>query len=118
MGQVMSKSSITTDRADGRRKRRNRMRPIHPGEILREDVLVEFGMSANALAKALGVPPNRVTAILNEERGVTADTALRLSRYLGTTPEFWLSLQASYDLRAAERDTGKAIARKVKPRAA
>ena len=94
------------------------MRPVHPGEILREDVLAELGMSANALAKALGVPPNRVTAILNAERGVTADTALRLSRYLGTTPEFWLGLQSSYDLRTAERDTGEAIARTVKPRAA
>jgi len=94
------------------------MRPIHPGEILREDVLAEFGMSANALAKALRVPANRITAILNEERGITADTALRLSRYLGTTPEFWLNLQASYDLRTAERHVGKVIARAVKPRAA
>ena len=94
------------------------MRPIHPGEILREDVLAEFGMSANALAKALRVPANRITAILNEERGITADTALRLSRYLGTTPEFWLNLQASFDLRTAERHAGKTIARAVKPRAA
>ena len=94
------------------------MRPIHPGEILREDVLAEYGLSANALAKALGVPANRITAILNEERGITADTALRLSRYLGTTPEFWLNLQTSHDLRKAEREAGKAIARTVKPRAA
>jgi antitoxin HigA-1 len=97
---------------------RNRMRPVHPGEILREDVLKELHLSANALAKALGVPANRVTGIINEARGVSADTALRLSRYLGTTPQFWLNLQTSYDLRKAERDSGQDIAKRVKPRAA
>ena len=96
----------------------NRMRPIHPGEILREDVLKELGISGNALAKELGVPANRVTAIVNETRGVSADTALRLSRYLGTTPQFWLNLQTSYDLRRAERESGQDIAKRVKPRAA
>lgn len=94
------------------------MRPVHPGEILREDVLPELGLSANALARALGVPANRITAIIKEDRGVTADTALRLSRYLGSTPEFWLNLQTSHDLRKTERESGEKIARSVKPRAA
>jgi len=97
---------------------RNRMRPVHPGEILREDVLKALGMSATALAKSLGVPTNRITAIINRQRGITADTALRLSQYLGTTPQFWLNLQTSYDLKKAEADFGREIERKVKPRAA
>lgn len=97
---------------------RNRMRPIHPGEILRADVLDELGLSASALAKALGVPANRITAILNEERAVTADTALRLARYLGGDAEFWLNLQASYDLKIAEREAGRKIVKSVMPRAA
>ena len=66
----------------------NGMRPVHPGEILGEE-LEELGLSANALAKALDVPTNRVTAILKGQRGITADTALRLSRYFGTTPQLW-----------------------------
>jgi addiction module HigA family antidote len=94
------------------------MRPIHPGEILREDVLDELGMSANAFAQALGVPTNRITAILSGRRSVTADTALRLARYLGGDPEFWLTLQQTYDLRRAEIATGKEIAATVSPRAA
>ena len=71
---------------------RNEMRPVHPGEILREE-LGALGLSASALAQALGVPVNRVTMILNGQRGVTADTALRLARYFGTTPQLWLNLQ-------------------------
>ena len=67
----------------------NGMRPVHPGEILSEE-LQELGMSANALAVELGVPTNRITAILKGQRGITADTALRLSRYFGTSPQFWL----------------------------
>lgn len=96
----------------------NGMRPIHPGEILKFDVLDELDMSANALARALGVPANRITGILKGERAVTADTALRLARYLGTTPEFWLNLQTAYELRLAQRGAGKAIKRRVAPRAA
>ena len=93
----------------------NGMRPVHPGEILREELDV-LEMSANALAAALGVPGNRITAILNGQRGITADTALRLSRYLGTTAEFWLNLQKSYELRLAEREAGKQIEETVIPR--
>ena len=70
----------------------NGMRPVHPGEILRDE-LESLEMSANALAGALEVPANRISAILKGQRGVTADTALRLSRYLGTTPQVWLNLQ-------------------------
>ena len=79
----------------------NGMRPVHPGEILRDE-LDELELSANGLAKALGVPVNRVTTILNGQRGVTADTALRLARYFGTTPEIWLSLQKAWELRRVE----------------
>ena len=93
----------------------NRMRPVHPGEILAEE-MQEMGMSANALAKALGVPANRITAILNERRGVTADTALRLARYLGTSPEFWLNLQKTYELRTAQIASEMVINVMVQPR--
>ncbi len=80
---------------------KNGMRPVHPGEILREE-LDELGLSANALSKALGVPVNRVTMILNGQRGVSADTALRLARYFGTTPQLWLNLQKTWELRRTE----------------
>jgi len=92
---------------------KNGMRPVHPGEILREDFLAELGMSANALAKALHVPAPRVNDIVRERRGVTADTALRLARYFGSTPQFWLNLQSAYDLRRAEIAAGRRIAREV-----
>jgi addiction module HigA family antidote len=80
---------------------RHKMRPVSPGEVLREQ-LEEIDMSASALAARLNVPPNRITAILNEERAVSPDTALRLGKFFGTTPEFWLGLQQAYDLRKAE----------------
>ncbi len=94
---------------------RNRMRPIHPGEILREEFLTPLDMSANRLAMALHVPANRITAILNGERGITAETALRLARYFGTTPAFWLNLQQAFELRTAEKDFGTEIEREVQP---
>ena len=84
---------------------RNGMPPVHPGEIL-ADELDELGLSANALAGRLAVPTNRITAILKGQRGVTADTALRLARYFGTTPEFWLNLQKTFELRTAEIESG------------
>ena len=93
----------------------NGMRPVHPGEILAEE-LEELGLSANALANALSVPTNRITAILKGQRGVTADTALRLSRYFGTTPQLWLNLQKTFELRVAEIKSGKDIADRVQPR--
>ena len=93
----------------------NGMCPVHPGEILAEE-LEELGLSANALANALCVPTNRITAILKGQRGVTADTALRLSRYFGTTPQLWLNLQKTFELRVAEIESGKDIADRVQPR--
>ncbi len=91
------------------------MRPVHPGEILRDE-LQTVGLSANALSKALGVPVNRITAILNRQRGITADTALRLARYFGTTPQLWLNLQQAYELRRAEIAVGRQIDECVQPR--
>lgn len=97
---------------------KNGMRPVHPGEILREDYLIPLGMSANALARALKVTPARINDIVRERRGVTADTALRLSRYFGGDPQSWLNLQSSYDLRKAEISSGKAIRKEINPHAA
>ena len=94
---------------------KNGMRPVHPGEILREE-LDELGLSANALSRELGVPMNRVTMILNGQRGVSADTALRLARYFGTTPQLWMNLQKTWELRRAEIDAGREIAERVVPR--
>jgi antitoxin HigA-1 len=87
--------------------------PIAPGEILKSEFLEELNLSAYALAKALRVPTNRVTGILNGRRAITAETALRLARYFGTTPEFWLNLQTHYDLTIAARREARKIAREV-----
>jgi antitoxin HigA-1 len=92
----------------------NRMRPIHPGEILREEYLKPLEMSSNALAEFLGVPTNRITAIVAGERAITADTALRLARALCTSPEFWMNLQQAFELRMAEMENNPGI-RKVQP---
>ncbi|MGE0118266.1 MAG: HigA family addiction module antitoxin [Dongiaceae bacterium] len=89
--------------------------PVTPGEILREEFMAPLGLSANRLAEALGVPANRITAILNGTRAVTADTALRLARCFRTSPEFWLNLQVLHDLEVARRASDKAIAKTVKP---
>ena len=94
---------------------KNGMRPVHPGEILREE-LNELGLSASAFSKALGVPVNRVTMILNGQRGVSADTALRLATYFGTTPQLWLNLQKTWELRRTEIESGREIAKQVTPR--
>lgn len=92
----------------------NNMRPIHPGEVLREEIET-LGMSARQLAAALHVPANRITGILNEQRAITADTSLRLARFFGTTPEFWLNLQTSYELRRTKVQIGGQIEREVHP---
>jgi addiction module HigA family antidote len=84
--------------------------PVHPGEILKEEFMVTLGLSANGLARAVRVPPNRISAIVNGERGLTADTALRPSRAFGTTAEFWLNLQKQYELDCA-RDRATDLAR-------
>ena len=95
-----------------------RLNPIRPGEILREDFMRPLGLSMNALARGLGVPPNRISAILSGRRAITADTALRLEHYIGVSAQTWLNLQSSYELRVAQRRAGARIARTVKPRAA
>ena len=92
--------------------------PVHPGEILREEYLKPLGLSANALANHLGVTAARVNEIVNERRGITADTALRLARYFKTTPEFWLNLQKRFELETAKRDVGAKIEQEIEPIAA
>ncbi|WP_038499771.1 HigA family addiction module antitoxin [Janthinobacterium agaricidamnosum] len=95
---------------------KNGMRPIHPGEILREEFLVPLGMTAHALSKALHVTPSRVTDIVNERRGISADTALRLARYFGGDPESWLNLQQAYDLNVTAEAALQKIMDQVHPR--
>src|SRR5439155_21661166 len=95
-----------------------RLPPIHPGEILRDDFLQPRQVSVYTLAQALKVPRSRVNDIVLGRRGITADTAFRLARYFGTSPEFWINLQARYDLDAADRKLRRRIAREVRPRAA
>jgi len=92
--------------------------PIHAGEQLREEFMKPMGLTAYRLAKDLDVPVSRIQAIIDEKRGISGDTALRLARYFGTTPEFWLNMQRDYDLETAEVEAGDAIASKVRPRAA
>ncbi|ACL71147.1 HigA family addiction module antitoxin [Thioalkalivibrio sulfidiphilus] len=96
----------------------HRMRPIHPGEILREEYLAPLGMSVNALARALRVPATRLHEIVNERRAVSADTALRLARFFGGDAQSWLNLQSTYELRLAEAERGDIIKKEVAPRAA
>ena len=96
----------------------NKMRPIHPGEILREEFLVPLGMSAHAVAMELKVPAPRINDIVRERRSITPDTALRLARYFGSSPQFWLNLQISYDLKITELETGAKIEREVHARQA
>ena len=91
----------------------NKIRPIHPGEILREEYLEPLGLSANALALALRVPATRVGDILHERRGISPDTALRLARYFDTDPQSWMNLQTSYDLKIAVNKHGKVIEQEV-----
>jgi len=89
--------------------------PIHPGEILRED-LQDAGISLNQLARSLRVPMNRISAIVNGKRSITADTAMRLARYFGTSSEYWMNLQTAYDLAVAEQTTGAQVNLEVLPR--
>ena len=100
------------------RKKARRLPPVHPGEILREELMKPLGLSINGLARSLHVPPTRTSEIVNGRRGISADTALRLARYFGTTREFWMNLQAAYDLDVAQRASAARIARDVQPREA
>lgn len=112
---VWSAGGPSNDHCESEKGRmKNRMRPIHPGEILREEYLTPLGMSANRLAQVLGIPTNRLTEIMAGRRSVTADTALRLGRAFRTSPEFWLDLQKAFDLRVAEQQVGAEL-RRIKP---
>ena len=91
------------------------IKPPHPGETIKEDYLVPLGISVSQFARTLGVGAARMNEIVRGERGVTADTALRLARYFGTSAEFWLNLQSLYDLRMAERKARARIEREVEP---
>ena len=95
----------------------NKMRPIHPGEIIREEYLIPLQMTSHALAMALRVPAPRINDIVRERRAVSPDTALRLARYFNTTAQFWLNLQSSFDLKQAEREAGRKIAAEIRPMA-
>lgn len=97
---------------------RNKMRPVHPGEILREEYLLPLEMSVNALAHRLHVPATRLHEIVKERRSITADTALRLARYFGGDAQSWMNLQTNYDLRLVNVERGDVIEKEVDPRAA
>lgn len=101
-----SRSSITT---------KHRIAPLHPGEVLREEFMLPLGLSSNRLALDLRVPATRITEIVNQRRGITADTALRLARYFRTTAEFWMNMQSQYDLEIAADSALAAIERDVMP---
>ncbi len=96
----------------------NGMRPVHPGEVLREDYLNPLGMSVNALAQALRVPTTRLHEIVKQRRAITPDTALRLARYFGGDARSWLNLQSEYDLKQIESEKATQITKEVTPRAA
>ena len=106
---------IITEINEGVTMIQNNMRPVHPGEILREEYLIPLELSANRLARDLRVPVTRISKILNEERSVTPDTALRLARYFGGDAQTWLNLQAAYDLKTTIKDHGKEIEQDVRP---
>jgi antitoxin HigA-1 len=97
-------------------RKRREIPLVHPGEILVEDFLTPLGLTVNALALALRVPSNRIYAIVEGERGVSPDTALRLGRYFGIGPEFWLNLQGYFDLQKAKDELEETIEREVQPR--
>ena len=97
---------------------RNGMRPVHPGEILREEYLVPLNLSANALAQALKVPASRINDIVLERRGITVDTAMRLVRYFGGDVQTWMNLQTAYEIKRAEQQLAERIANEVAPMAA
>ncbi len=97
---------------------RNNMRPIHPGEVLREEFLAPLGMTPHALAMQLRVTPSRINEIVREERPVTIETALRLARFFNTTPAFWMNLQQTYELKILPKTLLKEVDRDIKPRVA
>ncbi len=110
------KSSIITEPILRRRHKRV-LPPIHPGEMLREEFMVPMGLSANALAIAIGVPATRIGEIVHERRGISGDTALRLGRYFRMTAEFWMNLQSRYELESARYTMENAVLKSVRPAA-
>ena len=92
----------------------NEFAPVTPGEMLKNEFLMEYALSQNQLAKAIGISPNRIAEIVNNRRRITADTALRLGLYFGNSPEFWINLQAYYDLKMAQRNLKPKDARRIK----
>ena len=92
----------------------NEFAPVTPGEMLKEEFLTEYGLSQSRLAKAIGISPNRIAEIVHNRRRITADTALRLSLYFGNSPEFWMNLQAHYDLKMAQRNLKPEEAKRIK----
>ena len=96
----------------------NEFAPVTPGEMLKEEFLAAYGLSQNQLARAVGVSPNRIAEIVSNRRGITADTALRLALYFGNSPEFWMNLQSSYDLKMARRKLKPEDAKRIKARRA
>ena len=109
---MTSKSRTITKRSSSRTAKR--MPPVHPGEMLREEFMIPLGLSANALALALGVPATRIGDIVNERRGISGDTAMRLGEYFRMGPEFWMNLQTHYELELA-RDAREAAGYAIKP---
>lgn len=99
-------------------RKRDLLPPVHPGEILLAEFLEPMALSQYALAHAIGVPPRRINEIVLGKRAISADTALRLGRYFGMEPQFWLNLQSRYDLDVARDELGSRLEREVKPRAA
>jgi antitoxin HigA-1 len=92
-----------------------KLKPVHPGEILREEFMKDFGLSMNKMAMALRVPVTRIADIVNEKRGITADTALRFARYFNNSATFWMNLQTRYDLEVAADEIAAKVARDVLP---
>ena len=111
---TMSRSRTTTERISSMATKTKRLQPIHPGQALKE-VLDDAGITANALALALRIPANRLTEIINGKRSISADTALRLARYFGTSARMWMNLQARYDLEIAEDALANKIEAEVRP---
>ena len=97
---------------------KNAMRPVHPGEVLREDYLKQLGLSANALAVALKVPASRINDIVLERRGVTVDTAMRIVRYFGGDVQSWMNLQTAFEIKVAEKGIAKKVLAEIRPLAA
>ncbi len=93
---------------------KKKLQPVHPGEVLLEEFLKPMGLSQNRVALNIGVPPRRINEIILQKRRITADTALRLARFFGTSPEFWLGLQAQYDLDVTSDELGERLEREVK----